>query len=167
MIGVALQNDVIFADTVAENIRFGRTLSDEAVERAAKIAMAHDFIIADPDGYDRMLASKGTNLSGGQRQRLLIARAVAASPDILILDDSSSALDYKTDAALRKALKEHMGDTTVVTVAQRVSAVKDCDVILVLEDGRVIGQGTHEELLEGCAVYREISESQMGGVFDE
>jgi len=167
MIGVALQNDVIFADTVSENIRFGRDLSDEAVERAAKIAMAHEFITADPDGYDRSLASKGTNLSGGQRQRLLIARAVAASPDILILDDSSSALDYKTDAALRKALREQMGDTTVVTVAQRVSAVKDCDVILVLEDGCVIGQGTHEELLAGCDVYREISESQMGGVLDE
>ncbi len=167
MIGVALQNDVIFADTVAENIRFGRDLSDEAVERAAKIAMAHEFITADPGGYDRPLASKGTNLSGGQRQRLLIARAVAASPDILILDDSSSALDYKTDAALRMALKEQMGDTTVVTVAQRVSAVKDCDVILVLDDGCVIGQGTHEELLADCAVYREISESQMGGVLDE
>ena len=163
MIGVALQNDALFADTVRENIRFGRELSDEAVERAAKIAMAHEFITAAPDGYDHMLSSKGTNLSGGQRQRVLIARAVAGNPSILILDDASSALDYKTDAMLRWALKEQMADTTVVTVAQRVSAVKDCDVILVFDNGRVIGKGTHGELLETCAVYREISESQMGG----
>ncbi len=167
MFGVVLQQDFLFADTIAENIRFGRDLSDEAVERAAKIAQAHEFIAALPDGYQHLLSSKGTNLSGGQRQRLLIARAIAAEPDILIFDDSSSALDYKTDANLRAALREHMTSSTVITVAQRVSAVKHCDVILVMEDGAVIGQGTHEELLACCDTYREISQSQMGGAFVE
>jgi ATP-binding cassette subfamily B protein len=114
-----------------------------------------------------MLAQKGTNLSGGQKQRLLIARAIAADPEILILDDSSSALDYKTDANLRLALSRELRDTTVITVAQRVSSVKDCDLILVLEEGEVIGQGTHEELLGSCSVYKEISDSQMGGAFVE
>ena len=112
-----------------------------------------------------MISSKGTNLSGGQRQRILIARAIAADPGILILDDSSSALDYKTDASLRQALKESMSDSTVITVAQRVSSVKNCDLIIVLDEGRIIGRGTHEELMEKCAEYRQISDSQMGGAF--
>ena len=106
-------------------------------------------------------------MSGGQRQRILIARALASRPEILILDDSSSALDYKTDATLRAALAEDMSDTTVITVAQRISSVKNCDMILVLDEGRVIGYGKHEQLLEDCAPYREISESQMGGAILE
>ena len=163
--GVALQNDFLYADTIAENIRFGRDISDEDMIRAAKIAQAHDFISAMPDGYSHILSAKGTNLSGGQRQRVLIARAIAARPDILILDDSSSALDYKTDSALRRALAEELGDSTVITVAQRVSSVKSCDLILVIDEGRIIGRGSHEELLRNCAEYREISESQMGGAF--
>ena len=114
-----------------------------------------------------MLASKGTNISGGQKQRLLISRAIAADPEILILDDSSSALDYKTDANLRRALREEMSDTTVVTVAQRVSSVMHCDLILVLEEGAVIGCGTHDQLLRDCEPYKEISDSQMGGAFVE
>ena len=114
-----------------------------------------------------MLSQKATNISGGQKQRLLISRAIAAKPQILVLDDSSSALDYKTDANLRRALKENLTDTTVVTVAQRVSSVKDCDLILVLDDGKIIGAGKHEELLEACLPYREISESQMGGAIVE
>ena len=114
-----------------------------------------------------MLSQKGTNVSGGQRQRILIARAVAANPQILVLDDSSSALDYKTDASLRRALSESMSDSTIITVAQRVSSVKSCDVILVLDEGRIIGHGTHEQLLEQCEEYREISQSQMGGDFVE
>ena len=165
--GVALQNDFLYADTVEENIRFGRELDSDAVRRAAKIAQADDFIASFADGYGHMLSQKGTNLSGGQKQRLLIARAIAGSPEILILDDSSSALDYKTDANLRAALRTELTDTTVVTVAQRVSSVKDCDLILVLENGCVIGKGTHEELLRDCTVYREISDSQMGGAFVE
>ena len=112
-----------------------------------------------------MVSQNGTNLSGGQRQRLLIARAVAAKPDIIILDDSSSALDYKTDAALRKALDSELSGSTVITIAQRVSSVKNCGEILVLDNGKIIGRGTHEELLETCPEYKEISDSQMGGAF--
>ena len=167
MFGTVLQNDFLYADTIAENIRFGRDISDEEVERAARIAQAHDFITSFPDGYGHMLTQKGSNLSGGQKQRLLIARAVAGRPKILILDDSSSALDYKTDARLRHALAAEAGDTTVVTVAQRVSSVKDSDVILVLEEGRIIGCGKHEELLDSCVEYKEISDSQMGGAILE
>ena len=114
-----------------------------------------------------MLAQHGTNISGGQKQRILISRALAAKPEILILDDSSSALDYKTDANLRRALKENMHGTTVITVAQRVSSVKNCDTVMVLDGGQIIGAGTHEELLESCPVYKEISDSQMGGAFVE
>lgn len=165
MFGVALQNDFLYADTIEENICFGRDISRDDVIKAAKIAQAHDFISAIPDGYDYKISSKGTNLSGGQRQRILIARAIAAKPDILILDDSSSALDYKTDSNLRKALKEFMVDTTVITVAQRVSSVKDCDTVIVLEHGRIIGKGNHEYLLENCPEYKQISDSQMGGAF--
>ena len=165
MFGVALQNNFLYADTIEENICFGREISHEDVVRAAKIAQAYDFISAMPNGFQHMISSKGTNLSGGQRQRILIARAIAAHPEILILDDSSSALDYKTDANLRQALKESMSDSTVVTVAQRVSSVKNCDQILVLDKGRIIGRGKHEELLKNCAEYRQISDSQMGGAF--
>ncbi|MBQ3561856.1 MAG: ABC transporter ATP-binding protein [Oscillospiraceae bacterium] len=165
MFGVALQNDFLYADTIEENIRFGRELSFEEIKRAAKIAQASDFIEALPEGYNHIIAPKGTNLSGGQRQRILIARAVAARPDIIILDDSSSALDYKTDAALRKALETELFGSCVITVAQRVSSVKNCERILVLDEGKVIGSGTHEELMESCPEYREISDSQMGGAF--
>ena len=167
MFGVALQNDFLYADTVEENIRFGRDLSSEQVKRAAEIAQADSFITAFPDGYGHMLSQKGTNVSGGQKQRILIARALAAQPEILVLDDSSSALDYKTDANLRQDLATHMKGSTTITVAQRVSSVKGCDLILVLEDGEVIGQGKHEDLLESCPAYREISDSQMGGAFVE
>ena len=167
MFGSALQSDFLYADTIEENIRFGRELSHEEVIRAAKIAQADGFITGFADGYEHMLSSHGTNISGGQKQRLLISRAIAARPEILILDDSSSALDYKTDAALRRALAETMRDTTVVTVAQRVSSVKDCDLIIVLNEGKIIGIGDHDRLLAECGEYREISESQMGGAFVE
>ena len=167
MFGVALQHDFLYADTVEENIKLGRDISAEAVVDAAKTAQAHEFISAFPEGYGHLLAQKAANISGGQKQRLLIARAIAAKPEILVLDDSSSALDYKTDANLRAALRKNLGGTTVVTVAQRVSSVKDCDLILVLDEGKIIGKGKHEELLENCAEYREISFSQMGGAFVE
>jgi len=163
--GVSLQNGFLYADTIEENIRFGRDISTEDITRAAKIAQAHDFISSFEDGYAHPLASKGANLSGGQRQRVLIARAIAAIPEVLILDDSSSALDYKTDANLRQALEKSMRESTVITVAQRVSSVKGCDLIIVLEDGKMIGMGKHEELIDSCEEYREISESQMGGAF--
>lgn len=166
LFGVVMQNDFISADTVEENIRFGRKISDEAVRRAAELAQASEFIEAFEDGYSHELTAKGTNVSGGQKQRILVARALAGNPDILVLDDASSALDYKTDAALRRAIREHTHATTVV-VAQRVSSVRSADLILVLEHGRIIGSGTHDELMEHCPVYREISESQMGGAFLE
>ena len=167
MFGVALQNDFLYADTVEENIKLGRELSHEEVVKAAKTAQADGFITAFPEGYDHLLSQKGTNVSGGQKQRLLIARAVAGDPDILILDDSSSALDYRTDAALRQALAADMAGTTTIVVAQRVSSVKNSDLILVIDEGKIIGSGTHGELMEGCTVYREIAESQMGGAFVE
>lgn len=167
MFGVAMQHDFIVADSIRENIRFGRDVSDEAIERAARIAQASAFIEAYDDGYDHALDAKGTNISGGQKQRLLIARAVAGSPKILILDDSSSALDYKTDSELRRAIATELADTTTVIVAQRVSSVMSCDLILVLDEGRIIGSGTHEELMQSCPVYSEISNSQMGGAILE
>ena len=167
MFGTAMQFDFLYADTVEENIRFGRPLTHKQVEYAAVTAQAHDFISAFPDGYGHMLSQKGTNISGGQKQRLLIARAVAAQPDILVLDDSSSALDYRTDAALRQALARRVTNSTVITVAQRVSSIKDCDLILVLDEGRVIGAGDHEHLLANCPQYAQISQSQMGGAFVE
>ena len=167
MFGVVFQNDFLYADTIEENIRFGREISSDDIEKAAKIAQAHDFIISFADGYSHNVSTGGTNLSGGQRQRVLISRAVAEHPEILILDDSSSALDYKTDANLRTALAEAFPDTTVITVAQRVSSVKNCDLILVIDDGAVIGAGTHDELIASCTEYKEISDSQMGGAFLE
>ncbi len=167
MFGVALQSDFVYSASIEENIRFGRNLTHEQIVNAAKIAQADDFIRAFPEGYDHLLSQKGTNVSGGQRQRILIARAVAAMPEILVLDDSSSALDYKTDASLRAALAENMKKSTVITVAQRVSSVKSCDKIIVLDEGRIIGYGNHEQLLENCEEYREISQSQMGGDFVE
>ncbi len=165
MFGVVFQNDFLYADTIEENIRFGRNISKDEIIWAAKIAQAHDFITSFSDGYDHSVSTGGTNLSGGQRQRVLISRAIAGKPDILILDDSSSALDYKTDANLRRALSEALPESTVITVAQRVSSVKNCDLILVIEDGEIIGFGNHEELMLNCSEYKEISDSQMGGAF--
>lgn len=167
MFGAAFQQDFLYADTVEENIRFGRDVNDDAVHRAAEIAQADGFITDFAEGYDHGLSPHGTNISGGQKQRVLISRALAAEPEILILDDSSSALDYRTDAALRHDLAENLKDTTVITVAQRVSSVKDCDLIIVMDYGRIIGMGRHEELIEKCEEYREISDSQMGGAFVE
>ena len=162
MFGVVFQNDVLFADTIYENIDFGRGLPKEEIEKAARCAQAWEFISQLPQGLQHRLTSKGTNLSGGQRQRVLVARALAGSPEILILDDSSSALDYRTDAALRQALRrEYQGITTFV-IAQRVSSILHADHILVLDEGRELGYGTHQELLATCSVYREIAHSQLG-----
>ncbi len=162
LFGVVFQNDVIFADTLRENISFGRDVSTEEIEYAADDAKAREFIEGYEDTYEHRATVHGTNLSGGQRQRILIARALAAAPEILILDDSSSALDYKTDAALRRAIREHHSDTTTIIVAQRISSIMSLDDILVLEEGKIIGHGTHEELMRGCNMYREIYKTQMG-----
>ena len=164
--GVAMQHDFLYADTIEENVDFGRDLPHENLVKAARMAQA-DFIDKFEDGWQHMLTSKGTNVSGGQKQRLLIARALAGDPDILILDDSSSALDYKTDAALRRAIAEGCDDMTVIVVAQRISSVMSSDLIIVLDEGEIIGMGDHDSLMENCQVYREISMSQMGGALLE
>lgn len=160
--GVVFQNDTIFEDTIFENVRMGRKLSAEDVEKALVYAQADEFTREKEQSEGAMLDIKGANLSGGQKQRILIARALAAHPDFLVLDDSSSALDYRTDSRLRKQLKEHFRDTTTIMIAQRISSVMHADHILVLEDGEMIGYGTHEELMESCDIYQEISRSQTG-----
>lgn len=162
--GVVFQNDTIFEDTIYENVRMGRQLGLEEIVQALSYAQAEEFTQEKERSEGGMLDIRGANLSGGQKQRVLIARALAARPEILILDDSSSALDYRTDAMLRRQLKENFSGTTTILIAQRISSVMHADHILVLEDGEMIGYGTHEELLMGCAVYREISRSQTGDI---
>ncbi len=159
--GVVFQNDVLFADKIYENISIGRNLSQDAVWEAARYAQAEAFIEELESDIDFKLAIKGSNLSGGQKQRLLVARALAGHPEILILDDSSSALDYRTDSLLRKAIREHYQDTTTIVIAQRISSVMKSDHILVIEEGHIAGYGTHEELLDNCNVYHEIYQSQL------
>lgn len=165
LFGIVMQNDFLFSDTILENIRFGREISQDDIEKAIQISQAYDFIMSFPEGLNHVLSQKATNISGGQKQRLLIARALADHPEILILDDSSSALDYKTDANLRKAILQNLKDTTSIIVTQRVSSVMNADLIIVLEKGEIIGMGNHQDLLNTCEVYKEISESQIGGSF--
>jgi ATP-binding cassette subfamily B protein len=161
-IGFVPQTPILFSGTVAENIRYGKPDATEAeVVRAAEIAQASEFIDTLPGGYDAEVAQGGTNLSGGQKQRLSIARALVRRPGIYILDDSFSALDFKTDARLRAALKQEITDATVIIVAQRVGTVMDADRIIVMDGGQVVGMGRHRELLETCQVYREIVASQL------
>lgn len=162
MFGVVFQNDVVFAASLKENISFGREVSLQEMKAAAADARAQEFIEGYEDTYDHRAVIHGTNLSGGQRQRILIARALAAKPRILILDDSSSALDYKTDAALRGAIREHHADTTTIIVAQRISSIMNLDDIIMLDEGKIIGHGTHEELMQSCSMYQEIYKTQMG-----
>ncbi|MDD7175392.1 MAG: ABC transporter ATP-binding protein [Clostridiales bacterium] len=162
--GAAFQSDTLFEDTIAENIRLGRPLTDAQITQAARDAQAYAFVQDDKQGFDTGLAIRGNNLSGGQKQRVMIARALCGRPDILVLDDASSALDYRTDAALRTALRERYAEVTKVLVAQRVSSVASADLILVLSGGRILARGTHETLLSSCAVYQELYASQMGGL---
>ncbi len=163
MFGAVFQNDVLFAQSIKDNIDFGRNLPFEKIVTAAKRAQAFDFIDTLEDKFDHMLSIRGSNLSGGQKQRILLSRAFANENDILILDDSSSALDYKTDAALRGEIKDNFVKTTTIIIAQRVSSIKHSDLILVLEDGEIIGKGNHNELLETCPLYKKIADTQMGG----
>ena len=162
LFGVVFQNDYLMAASMEENIDFFRGLTREEITRAAGHAQAEAFIREKEGRMDAKVAVRGNNLSGGQKQRIMIARALAAKPRILILDDASSALDYRTDAKLRKELHTHFKDTTRITIAQRISAIQGADHILVLEDGKSIGYGTHQELLANCQEYRLIYELQMG-----
>ena len=159
--GVVFQNDTLFKDTVRENIRLGRDIPDDELIEAARRAQAINFI-TNQGGLDAEVAIKGANLSGGQKQRLLISRALAGDPEILILDDSSSALDYKTDSKLREEIRLHCADSTKIIIAQRISSIMHAEKIIVMDNGNVVGMGTHDELMRSCPLYREIGESQIG-----
>ncbi len=161
-IGFVPQKGVLFSGTIASNLRFGReNATEEEIARAAQIAQATEFIENKDDKYETAISQGGTNVSGGQKQRLAIARAIAKNPRIFIFDDSFSALDLKTDAALRKALADNVKDSTVIIVAQRISTILHAEQILVLDDGRIVGKGTHEQLLKECEVYQQIAKSQL------
>ena len=161
MFGSALQTDFLMSDTIKENIRFGRDITDEEITYAAVNALADTFIMDKEGGYEHPLDVKAANLSGGQKQRLLIARAIAAKPDILILDDSCGGLDYKTDSILRGNLAKNYEECTKVIVAQRASTVMNADLIIVMDDAQVVGMGKHAELMESCELYRETANAQM------
>lgn len=163
VMGLVPQKGVLFSGTIASNIKLAGEdeISDETMKEAAQTAQATEFIDAKPEGYDSPVAQGGSNVSGGQKQRLAIARVIAKHPKVYLFDDSFSALDYKTDAALRKALHEQAADATVLIVAQRISTIMNAEQILVLEDGKIVGKGTHEELMKNCSAYQEIARSQL------
>ena len=163
-VAMVLQKNELFSGTIKDNLRWGdKNASDDEIVHACELAQADPFIQTFPDGYDTYIEQGGTNVSGGQKQRLCIARALLKKPKILILDDSTSAVDTKTDALIRKAFREEIPGTTKIIIAQRISSVQDADAILVLDGGRINGYGTHEELMENNAVYREIYISQTKG----
>ena len=163
VMGLVPQKGVLFSGTIASNIKLAGEdeISDETMKEAAQTAQETEFIDAKPEGYDSPVAQGGSNVSGGQKQRLAIARVIAKHPKVYLFDDSFSALDYKTDAALRKALHEQAADATVLIVAQRISTIMNAEQILVLEDGKIVGKGTHEELMKNCSAYQEIARSQL------
>ncbi len=161
---MVLQKNVLFSGTIKENIRWGNdAASDEEIKRVCRLACADEFIESFPDGYDTHIEQGGTNVSGGQKQRLCIARALLKRPKILILDDSTSAVDTATDAKIRQAFREQLPDTTKLIIAQRISSIQDADLILVMDGGRIQQMGTHDELMEHSEVYREVYTSQMKG----
>ena len=165
MIGVVLQKNVLFSGTIKDNIRWGKAdATDEEIEEACRYAQAHDFVLRQPHGYDTDLSQGGLNLSGGQKQRLCIARAMIKHPKILILDDSTSAVDTATEAKIRDSFYNELKDTTVFIIAQRVSSVKDADQIIVLDDGEIKGMDTHDNLLKTNEIYQEIYQTQQKGV---
>lgn len=164
-IGMVLQKNTLFSGTILENLRWGdANATQEEIETACKDAQAHDFIMSFPDGYNTLLGQGGVNVSGGQKQRLCIARAMIKNPKILILDDSTSAVDSATEAKIRESFYTHLADTTVFIIAQRISSVRDADQIIVLDDGKIAGIGTHEELMTNNPIYQEINSSQQEGV---
>ena len=156
-VSMVLQKNVLFSGTIKENLRWGdENASDEEIIRACKLACADEFIESFPDKYDTHIEQGGSNVSGGQKQRLCIARALLSKPKILILDDSTSAVDMKTDAMIRKAFREEIPDTTKIIIAQRVSSIEDADLIIVMNEGKIIAQGNHDELMNNCSIYKEI-----------
>ena len=164
-IGMVLQNNVLFSGTIRENLLWGRgDATEEELIQAAKDAQAYDFIMSFPEGFETKLDQGGTNVSGGQKQRLCIARAMLRKPAILILDDSTSAVDSTTERAIRESFAKNLAGTTVIIIAQRISSVRYADKILVLDDGAIVGEGTHEQLMASNAVYQEIYQSQQEGV---
>ena len=166
-VSVVLQKNVLFSGTIYENLRWGnKEATDEECIQAAKLACADEFIQDFPDKYDTMIEQGGSNVSGGQKQRICIARALLKKPKILILDDSTSAVDTATDARIRKSFKEYIPETTKIIIAQRVSSVMDADKIIVMENGKINGFGSHAELLETNEIYRDVYESQQGGSGD-
>ena len=163
-VAMVLQKNVLFSGTIKENLRWGDpNATDEAMEHACKLACAHDFITSFPDGYDTHIEQGGTNVSGGQKQRLCIARALLKKPKILILDDSTSAVDTHTDAQIRKAFAEEIPGTTKLIIAQRVASIQDADMILILDNGQVVAAGNHEELMQTSSIYQEVYASQKKG----
>jgi ATP-binding cassette subfamily B protein len=164
-IGVVLQQNVLFSGTIRENLMWGNAAaSQQEIEEAARNAQAHDFIMSFPNGYDTDLGQGGVNVSGGQKQRLCIARALLKKPRILIMDDSTSAVDSATEAKIRTSFRENLKDTTILIIAQRISSVQEADKIIVIDDGRIVGIGTHAELLATNPAYQAICASQMEGV---
>ena len=162
LLGYVPQKGILFSGSIASNLKFGgEQITDADMKKAAAIAQAAEFIDAKPEGYDSPIAQGGSNVSGGQKQRLSIARAIAKAPRIYLFDDSFSALDYKTDVTLRRALKAETGDATVIIVAQRISTVLHANQILVLDEGRLVGRGTHAQLMASCPEYQEIARSQL------
>ena len=163
-VAMVLQKNVLFSGSIKENLRWGNpNATDEEMEHACRLACAHDFIVSFPDGYDTHIEQGGKNVSGGQKQRLCIARALLKKPKILILDDSTSAVDTRTDALIRKAFAEEIPGTTKLIIAQRVASVQEADIIIVMDNGMVVDSGNHDELLARCDIYREVFESQRKG----
>ena len=168
-VSMVLQKNLLFRGTIRDNLLWGNPeATEEEIIEAAKLAQAHEFVMSFPDGYDTMIEQGGTNVSGGQKQRLCIARALLRKPKILILDDSTSAVDTKTDALIRRGFEEFIPSTTKIIIAQRIASVEGSDLILVMDGGKLIAKGTHSELLESCEMYREIYHEQTkGGDSDE
>ena len=162
MFGVVFQNDYLFSKSIYENIDLGRNLPDEEIKKAAISAQAMDFIDQSEYGFQKIISQKGNNLSGGQKQRVLLARAFAGNPEILLLDDASSALDFKTDMRLRESILENYKATTKIIIDSRINSIKKCSKIMVLDGGQIVGYGDHEELLKSCPMYFEINEIQNG-----
>jgi ATP-binding cassette subfamily B multidrug efflux pump len=163
LVAIVPQKNTLFTGSIIENIRWGDARADQsAVEAAARVAQAHDFVLSFPEGYETKLGQGGVNLSGGQRQRLAIARALVRRPEILILDDCTSAVDVLTEARIHEGMRQFSKDMTCILIAQRISAVKDADHILVIENGRIASEGTHDELMRSSQIYQDICASQFG-----